>query len=429
MLYENWLHTGSLDIKTPYCPTLDKNLSTDCLVIGGGIAGLHAALRLVDSGRKVVLLEKRICGGSSSGQSAGFLTPESEEDMSKLIRQHGIKKAKDLYNVPYEGVKLIVNTAKKYNFNCDLRKQDSLYLSVKPWHDKAVAREAEVRKEMNLPYNLLDEKGLAKYHPGIGYRKGLKYSGSYGINSFAYCQDMKNLLLKKGAKIYEDTEVDGIEKNTAKTHLGSVKAKNIIICIDKMKKEFNNEISRKFYHLQTYLAVSEPLSDEEMKSVFPNGEMMCWDTNIIYIHYRPVSGNRILVGGSSPWAYYYPRYLHSERIIQPFINNLKKRFPKIKDIQFTHYWSGLIDITQDLAPIVDYDKNNKSIQYAMGCAGLNWAAYCGDYLARRIVNPKETEDLSEFLGSNRGFFIPPWIQKILGKRITFAISNLVEFLK
>src|SRR3989344_1521542 len=106
MLYENWLHTGSLDIKTPYCPPLKENISTECLVIGGGIAGLHAALRLVDGGKKVILLEKRICGGSSSGQSAGFLTPESEEDTEQLIRKHGIKKAKVLYNVPSEGVKM-----------------------------------------------------------------------------------------------------------------------------------------------------------------------------------------------------------------------------------------------------------------------------------------------------------------------------------
>ena len=81
MLYENWLYTGSLNIKTPYCAMLQDAIKTQCLVIGGGFAGLHAALKLVDTGKKVVLLEKRFCGGSSSGQSGGFLTPESEEDL------------------------------------------------------------------------------------------------------------------------------------------------------------------------------------------------------------------------------------------------------------------------------------------------------------------------------------------------------------
>ena len=89
MIYENWWHIAS-SVKTPYCPPLKKNISCDYLIIGGGFAGLHAALKLVESGKKnIVLLEKRICGGSSSGKSAGFLTPDSEEDFQKLIQRYG----------------------------------------------------------------------------------------------------------------------------------------------------------------------------------------------------------------------------------------------------------------------------------------------------------------------------------------------------
>src|SRR3990167_11227966 len=100
MLLENWLYTWILHIKSVYCPPLQNKISCDCLVIGGGFAGLHTALRLVDSGKKVVLLEKGICGSGSSGKSAGFLTPESEEDMSKLINSLGNQEAKIVYNIP-----------------------------------------------------------------------------------------------------------------------------------------------------------------------------------------------------------------------------------------------------------------------------------------------------------------------------------------
>ncbi len=427
MLYENWLHTGSLDIKTPYCPPLKENIKTDCLVIGGGFTGLHAALRLVDGGKKVVLIEKRICGGDSSGESAGFLTPESEEDLTQIIETYGEEKGKLIYNVPLKGVQLIINTAKKYKFNCDLRKQDSFYFSTRRRDDKLIKEEAKYKEESGLPFGIYKKDSLKKIHPGEGYRMGLRYPGSYGMNSFAYCQEMKNLLIKKGVKIYEDSEVHKLEGNTAKTHLGSATAKNILICVNKMKPKFNEDIPKKLYHIQTYLAVSESLSNEEMKSIFPKGELMCWDTSLIYIHYRPVLGNRIIVGGSSPWAAYHSKPIHSPRIINRFIEKLKKAFPKIKNVEFTHYWSGMIDVTKDLIPITDYDKENKSIQYTIGCAGLNWAAYCGDYMARRLLNPKGTEDLTEFLGSNRKFFLSDGFQKIFGKKITFALSHLKQF--
>jgi gamma-glutamylputrescine oxidase len=428
MIYENWMRTHSLNIKSQVCPPIEGNLKCDCLVIGGGFTGLHAALRLVDSGKEVVLVEKGVCGSSSSGQSAGFLTPETEEDMRQIVSRYGEKKAKIIYNIPLNGMQMIVNNAKKYGFNCDLKEQDSFYFSTKKRDNKHIKEEAEFKDEENFSYKLYNKTTIKNVHPGKNYLVGLRYPGSYGINPFSYCVEMKNLLLKKGVKIYENSEVHGIEGNTAKTHIGSVTAKNILICIDKLKAEIDEELSKKIYHMQTYLAVSEPLNKKEIKSLFPKGELMCWDTRLIYIHYRLVEGNRLLVGGSTPWATYYPKYYHNPRVIESFINDLKYNFPEIKDIEFPYYWSGMLDVTKNLVPIVDYDKKNRSIQYAIGCAGLNWAAYCGDYLARRILDPKGTEDLSEFLGADRKFFISTWFQKIFGKRISFALSHLKQLL-
>lgn len=430
MIYENWLHMGSLPIKTEYCQPLKTKIKTDYLVIGGGFAGLHAALRLVDSGKKVVLLEKGICGSGSSGESGGFLTPDSEEDFGKLVKLYGKEKAKMIYSIPKKGVGLIVNTATKYRFKCGLRKnQDSLYFSTKPSHNHVIEEEAEAREENGLPYELLSKNKLKKVHPGKGYLMGLRCSGSYGVNAFVYCQEMKALLVKKGVKIYEDSEVHRIKGNTVKTHVGSVDAKKIIICIDKLKAEINEELSKKYYHIQTYLAVSEPLDKKEMRSLFPDGELMCWDTKWDYIHYRPISNNRILIGGSSAWTAYLPKRRYSSSVIESFIKNLKKAFPEIDDVEFNDYWSGLIDVTKDLVPIADYDEKNRSIQYAMGCAGLNWAAYCGDYLARRAIDEKGTEDLSEFLGSKRKFFVSDEVQKVLGKRVSFFINHIHQLLK
>ena len=293
MKYENWFATSSSTVKTPLCPALKVNIKTDCLVIGAGFTGLHAALRLVNSGKKVIILEKTVCGGGASGQSAGFLTPESEKDIDQLISLYGEKKAKMLHDIPRKGVQLIVNNAKKHRFSCDLRKQDTLYLAYRKSHEKWLREEARIRKDSGNPYKIYNQNGLKRIHPAKNYSMGLRYPGSYGINSFAYCQEMKNLLLKEGVKIFEGSEVHKIIGNTAKTHLGSVTAKNILICIDKMKSEFNEDVSKKVYHYQTYLAVSEPLSKKEVKSLFPKGELMCWDTRIIYLHYRLVEGRGV----------------------------------------------------------------------------------------------------------------------------------------
>ena len=56
---------------------------------------------------------------------------------------------------------------------------------------------------------------------------------------------------------------------------------------------------------------------------------MCWDTSWIYTHYRPVLGNRILIGGSSAWKVYNAQYSYSPSAIKGFINQLKENFPSI----------------------------------------------------------------------------------------------------
>src|SRR3989344_1637745 len=82
-------------------------LKTDVVVIGGGIAGLSCAQKLEKAGRTVVLIEKNFCGSGASGKSAGILTPDSEIELSALIKTYGDKKAKSIWDFSMSGIKNI----------------------------------------------------------------------------------------------------------------------------------------------------------------------------------------------------------------------------------------------------------------------------------------------------------------------------------
>ena len=193
MIYENWLHTDLLNTRTDFCPPLKGKISCDVLVIGGGFAGLHAALRLAESGKDVVLLERSICGGSSSGRSGGFLTPATEQDINQLIGLLGIEEAKRVYDTPIQGINLIVNTIKKYNINCDLQKQDALYLAISKDDLETLKTEEKALKKLGYSATFYDVKKLQSVHPGKNYHAGLRSGNSYGINSLVYSQNMINL--------------------------------------------------------------------------------------------------------------------------------------------------------------------------------------------------------------------------------------------
>jgi len=52
-------------------PALQSNLDCDVAVVGGGLAGLSAAVELADRGFSVVLLEAREVGWGASGRNGG----------------------------------------------------------------------------------------------------------------------------------------------------------------------------------------------------------------------------------------------------------------------------------------------------------------------------------------------------------------------
>lgn len=421
MILQNWWYTTLIESKAKKSEPLRGKLSCDVLIIGGGMAGLHAALYLADHGKEVVLLEKNICGGSSTGKSAGFLTPDSELELSQIIRRYGSADAKQVWEIPSQGVDLIADSITKYHIPCDFIKQDSLFVGIGNSGKSAVHDEAAARKLLRFPFARYDKEKIRAINLGEGYTGGIQYGGTYGINPLLYCQGLKDVLLKKGVKIFESTEVASIKDATAKTHLGEVKAKHIILCIDKINKNFTFA-EEKTYYAQTFLSISEPLDNDDITNIFPQKNVMCWDSTLVYSYYRLTGDKRLLLGGGSALTTFLPADVTSPRIIQGVINNFKKRFPPLKHVEFIQYWPGRIDTTKDLIPIVDFDPTDSRVQYVLGCVGLPWAAFCGYYAARRLLDKSFCHRYCTYLALNRKYFVPLWMQHFFGKGLAFSLN-------
>jgi len=395
-------------------------VTADVVVVGGGMAGLHAALRLNAEGARVVLLEKSICGGGMSGLSSGFLTPDSEMGLRELSRRFGVKRASALWAIAWDGVRLIASTAREHAFDCDLCECDCLFVGDGPRGAAAVRAENQAHLDTGYTAVRYDHEALTAVHPG-GYAGGLRYGGTWTIDPFAYCRALRTLLVERGVQVYENTEVSALDGTTAVTSQGAATAGCIVWCANQLSPRISPRAYRQYSVAETCLSITEPLFADQIAAVFPAAPLQCWDSDLIYNYYRLTGDGRLLLGGGSLWMSIAGRATPAEAAASAGITRLKRRFPVLDGVEFCAYWPGLIDVTRDLMPVADADPVRPHVFFIFGCAGLPWAAWCGDHIAGRIGGAPAT-DVASLLRWDRTPFIPDALQSVLGKPASFALD-------
>ncbi|MEA3247916.1 MAG: FAD-binding oxidoreductase [Gemmatimonadota bacterium] len=424
MFLQNWWYTTLLGVEAPASPPLTGDHEADLVIVGAGMAGICAALRAMKSGRRVTILERNVFGGSSTGKSAGFLTPDSELELSQLMRRFGPQGAKDLWSVPVRGIEIILATAREHGFSCDLIRQDSLYLGKGSSGAEAVREEAKSRKALGFASTVYSAADLRQVVGSDAYTGGIRYADTYGIDALQFAQQAKQVLLAGGVRVHESTEVLEITDHVIRTHLGTVRAEQVIVCADKLTRTFTPHAAN-VYHAQTFLSISEPLGDAEIASLFPSEPLQCWNSDLVYSYFRLTGDHRLLLGGGSALTTFSLQALQSERVIASVVREFRRAFPQLRNVRFVQYWPGLIDTTRDLLPTVLRDDDAPWLHFVLGCVGLPWAAFCGDFAARHVLDPGNQDDRHyyHYFRPDRPFFVPLWAEGVMGKPLVFALNN------
>lgn len=409
-------------LQRPQAQPLRESLEADVVIVGGGMAGISAAQAFIKKNKKVVLLEAYYCGAGASGKSSGFITPNSEISLSTFIERHGQEGGKAIWNVIESGVDYIRNNILHYKLECDYAPEDSLYVANSLGTCKAIQEEYKNLQESGYATEYISKEKLISLVGSHDYYAGVIYPGTFGINAYKYCQQMKNILSEQGVAIYEETPVLSIHDHEVTTAHARVKAEYVIVCTDRFTPQFG-AITKEIYHMQNFVLASQVLSDDELKQIFPTKNFMVWDTDLLYSFFR-ISSNRLILGGGSLWHLYDRKEkYHNSWVYNKLTNYFRRKFPPL-DLQFEQYWPGMIGVSKDIAPLCGPDKDNKSIYYVAAAAGLPVAAALGNYCADHLIDKRD--DLKDFFSPYRKFPINNFIQTFLGTKLSFALSHVIE---
>ena len=201
--------------KRPTFPALSGDLSTDVLIVGGGMAGLLCAYRLCEAGIDCVLVESgRICGGTT-GNTTAKVTVQHGAVFDKMLRRFGTEQGRRYFaaqNAALDAYRVLAR-----EIDCDFEERDSYVYSL----DNAARIEREVAAllrlggkaefvtECELPFPVAGAvrlSGQAQFHP-------LKFA-------FAIARNLR---------IFEHTKVLEFLPDGVVTNHGRIRAKRIVV--------------------------------------------------------------------------------------------------------------------------------------------------------------------------------------------------------
>ena len=206
-----WSDTAVL----PRFDALKRDIKTDVLIIGGGMAGILCAYMLKQAGVDYTLVEAAsICSGITKNTTAK-ITSQHGLIYHKLIRRFGMEKAELYLHANQLAIKKYQELCK--DINCDFEEKDSYVYSLNN-HEK-VTKEQEALQKLHFQAELTLQLQLP-----------FSVAGAIKFSNQAQFQPLKFAnAIAKDLNIYENTMVHELVEGKAVTKHGTITADNIIV--------------------------------------------------------------------------------------------------------------------------------------------------------------------------------------------------------
>ncbi|BCW78716.1 FAD-dependent oxidoreductase [Arthrobacter sp. NicSoilC5] len=191
-----WLATaGATDF-----PQLHGTVEVDVAVIGGGIAGLTAALALKRSGHSVAVLEAGRIGTGVTGHTTGKVTSLHRLAYTDLQRSHGVAAARSYGLANQAAVEYIGAVVDAENISCGFRRVANYTFAAGPDALPQVRAEAGLAADLGLPSTFTVDVPLP--FPVAG---AVRFDGQAQIHAVQYLQGLAGRVDGNGSFVFERT--------------------------------------------------------------------------------------------------------------------------------------------------------------------------------------------------------------------------------
>ncbi|MEM7190812.1 MAG: FAD-binding oxidoreductase, partial [Pseudomonadota bacterium] len=258
----------------PDYPPVSGEVSVDVCIIGGGYAGLSAALHLAGRGLSVRVLEAHRVGWGASGRNGGQLGVGPRAEITEYERLVGAEDAAKVWDIGFQANVLVRDLIARHNIDCDLTDG---YLEC-AWRAKEVPELHEYVDHVASHYRhpkisavdgaeMRDLLGTDRYHGGF------RDDQAAHLHPLKYALGLARVAADAGAVIHERSQAVAVEAGVVRTTAGAVRAKDILLACNGYLDGLDRRAGARMLPLNNFILATEPLGQNRARQV--NRDNLC----------------------------------------------------------------------------------------------------------------------------------------------------------
>ncbi|TPN80723.1 FAD-binding oxidoreductase [Mesorhizobium sp. CU2] len=356
----------------------------DVAIVGGGYAGLSAAIELARAGLNVQLFDRQPIGQAASSRNGGMASGSIRPSRKQLIHRFGEARANAILMEGKAARDDLQTFLDEEKVECDFFLSGLFDGAINDRECEELSRYAELlQRFLGIEAFSVSRAEVPRYIGTDFYAGGFVRMDIGGLHPAKLLDGILRIARASGATIHENTavlatsaDVGGVRVATSR---GEVFAKKVLVCTDAYTDGFDPWLRRRIVPVRSRIVATEPLGDGVMDRLMPK-RMMYGDTRQLSYYYRPSpDGSRILFGGRDGTTEGDPlsptTHLRSE---------LGRIFPDLQNVALSHSWFGQVAMHRDMIPRLFTAGDTV---YATGfCgSGVVWARWLGKKAALKLI--------------------------------------------
>jgi len=362
---------------------MSRRIDTDVAIIGGGLVGSSAALRLRGMGFSVVLLDKGFCGAQASGVNYGGVRRQARppEQLPLSQRSHAIwPRLKALIGI--DGEFLRSGHLKLVRTEADMASLETYAARVASFGlDLELVGHNQLRERFGITGNVIG----GSFCPGDGHANPRLVASGFAA---AAC--------RAGVEVMENTPVTGVTRTGDGFALEagdvSLKARIVINSAGAWADQFARAFGEPVPLERTYpsIVVTEPLNPFLGVNIGMEGGG---------IYARQVTRGNFIVGGERAQPLENPDYSRprSDGVLA-IMQRASELFGGLRHAHAIRFWSGTEATMPDKNPVIGPSRTTPGLVHAFGFSGAGFqiAPGVGEVLAELVRDGQTSTPIEAF---------------------------------